>query len=49
MVEIEKNWKMNILNWHFFKVWDYDCKSDERSRVVSEVFPKEKEKKKLQF
>jgi hypothetical protein len=24
----------------FFKVYEYDCKNDERSEMISEVFPK---------
>jgi hypothetical protein len=39
MFEIEKKWKMDTLNWDFFKVWVLNCKHYERLWVISEVFP----------
>jgi hypothetical protein len=30
---------MDSLNWYFFKVYGFECKSDEILKVVSEIFP----------
>jgi len=39
MVEIEKNLKIDTLNWYFLKFGYIFFKSNKRSDVVSEVLP----------
>jgi len=38
IVKIEKNWKMDTLNWHFLKFKYLIVKVKEKLRVINEVF-----------
>jgi len=37
---------MDTLNWHFFKIWVLNCKSDEKLEIISKFFSKKLKLKK---